>query len=142
MTIPTTATIHKLSDTGNTITPVADDIRGRTVKDKDGEAIGKVHDLLIDDEESKVRFLLVEHGGFLGFGQTESFIPVDAITKISEHEVAITHGREHVAAAPRYDPELIANPKYHSSICDHYGHTPYWEDGYTYPPSVEMLAPH
>lgn len=143
MTTPTNATIHKLSDTGNTITPAADDIRGRTVKDKDGEAIGKVHDLLIDDEERKVRFLLVEHGGFLGFGETKSFIPVDAITKISEHEVAINHSREHVAAAPPYDPELIANPKFHSSIYGHYGYTPFWDDGYMYPPNVvTMLAPH
>lgn len=72
---PGNATIHKLSETGNTITPAADDIRGRTVKDKNGEAIGKVHDLLIDDQERKVRFLLVEHGGVLGFGRTISFIP-------------------------------------------------------------------
>jgi hypothetical protein len=78
MTTPTNTSIRKLSDTGSTITPAADDIRGRTVKDKDGDAIGNVHDLLIDDGERKVRFLLVEHGGFLGFGRTNSFIPVDA----------------------------------------------------------------
>lgn len=36
-----------------------------------------MHDLLIDDQEHKVRFLLVEHGGFIGLGETKSFIPVD-----------------------------------------------------------------
>jgi sporulation protein YlmC with PRC-barrel domain len=143
MTAPANATIHKLSETGNTITPAADDIRGRTVKDKNGEAIGKVHDLLIDDQERKVRFLLVEHGGVLGFGHTISFIPVDAITEISEHEVAINHSREHVAAAPPYDPELIADSTFHGRIYSHYGHNPFWDDGYVYPANLPaMLAPH
>ena len=143
MTTPTSASIYRLSDTGKTITPAAADIRGRSVRDTDGEAIGKVHDLLIDDEEHKVRFLLVEHGGFLGFGHTNSFIPVEAITKISEHEVAINHSREHVAAAPPYDPELIADSTYHRRIYRHYGYNPFWEDGYVYPANLPaMLAPH
>ncbi len=133
MTTNSNATIIKLSDSGQTVTPAADDIRGRTVKDKDGEDIGKVHDLLIDDQEHKVRFLLVEHGGFLGFAQTKSFIPVDAITKITDDGVAINHSRGHVAAAPPYDPELVNNPEYHNSIYGHYGYTPYWGLGYSYP---------
>ena len=143
MTPPANPTIHRLSETGNTITPVADDIRGRTVKDKNGEALGKVRDLLIDDEDRKVRFMLVEHGGFLGFGHTHSFIPVDAITKITAHEVAINHSREHVAAAPPYDPELIADSTFHGRIYSHYGHNPFWDDGYVYPANLPaMLAPH
>lgn len=143
MTTPANTTIHRLSDTGNTITPAANDIRGRTVKDKDGETIGKVHDLLIDDEERKVRFLLVEHGGFLGFGQTSSVIPVDAITEVGEHEVVINHSREHVAAAPTYDPELVADSTFHGRICRHYGCNPFWDDGYLYPANLPtMLAPH
>ncbi len=116
MTTPSNATIYKLSDSGKTTMSAADDIRGRTVRDKDGQAIGKVHDLLIDEQEGKVRFLLVEHGGFLGFGRTESFIPVRAITSISQDEVAINHSREHVAAALPYDPELMDLPDYPSSI--------------------------
>jgi sporulation protein YlmC with PRC-barrel domain len=143
MTTPASATIHKLSETGSTITPAADDIRGRTVRDRNGDTIGKVHDLLIDDEERKVRFLLVEHSGFLGFGHTHSFIPVDAITEIGEHEVALNHSREHVTAAPPYDPELIADSKFHGRIYSHYGYNPFWDDGYVYPANLPaMLAPH
>ena len=140
MTTPSNASIHKLSDSGKTITPAADDIRGRTVKDKDGEAIGIVHDLLIDDEEHKVRFLLVAHGGFLGFGQTESFIPIEAITEISQDEVAIGHSREHVAAAPQYDPELIDSPSYQSSIYGHYRYSPFWAAGYVSPTNLRTMS--
>ena len=140
---PATVTLRQLSQTGNTIRPAADDIRGRTVRDRNGDTIGKVHDLLIDDQERKVRFLLVEHGGVLGFGHTTSSIPVDAITEISEHEVAISHSREHVAAAPAYNPELTADSKFHGRIYSHYGHNPFWDDGYVYPANLPaMLAPH
>ncbi len=92
MTTQDNVTLSKLSDTGQTVSNAADDIRGRKVKDKDGNDLGKVDDLLIDDQERKVRFLRVEHGGFLGVGETKSFIPVDAITKITDdvHTTLVT----------------------------------------------------
>jgi sporulation protein YlmC with PRC-barrel domain len=127
------ATLIKLSDSGQTIADSGQDIRGRTVKDKAGNDVGRVDDLLIDDEEHKVRFLRVEHGGILGFGETKSFIPVDAITRITAHEVFIDHSREHVASAPRYEPELVHDLRYYGSIYDHYGYMPFWGMGYTYP---------
>lgn len=133
MTTQSNATITKLSDSGQTVTPSSDDIRGRTVKDKGGEKLGKVEELLIDDREHKVRFLLVEHGGFIGFGETKSFIPVDAITKITADEVLINHTREHVAAAPPYAPDLVDDPSYHDTVYGHYGYEPYWGPGYSYP---------
>jgi len=133
MTTQNNATLSKLSDTGKTVGDAANDIRGRKVKDKDGKDLGTVHDLLIDDSEDKVRFLLIEHGGFLGFGETKSFIPVDAITRITADEVFINHTREHVAGAPGYDPALINDRVYHEGIYNHYGYPPYWGDGYAYP---------
>lgn len=75
--------LSKLSDTGQTVANVSVDLRGRKVKDKDGNDVGLVGDMLIDEREHKVRFLLVEHGGFLGFGEEQSFIPVEAITQIT-----------------------------------------------------------
>ncbi len=115
------------------MTPAAADIRGRKVKDKDGKDLGKVHDLLIDDQEHKARFLLVEHGGFLGLGETKSFIPVEAITKITADDVFIDHTRDHVAEAPPYDPEFIDDRSYHGRVYGHYGYTPYWGVGFTDP---------
>ncbi|MGI8867741.1 MAG: PRC-barrel domain-containing protein [Mycobacteriales bacterium] len=133
MTSHPTATITKLSDSGQTITPPGEDIRGRRVTDKNGKDLGKVHDLLIDDQEHKVRFLLVEHGGFLGLGETKSFIPVDAISKITDDEISINHTVEHVAAAPPYDPELIDDRNYHNTIYSHYAYSSYWEAVHSYP---------
>lgn len=107
------------------------------MKDKDGEGIGKVADLLVDDRENEFRFLLVEHGGFLGLGQTKSLIPVDAITKVTEDSVLINQSRDHVTGAPGYDPDLIDDRPYHSSIYGYYCYAPYWGQGYSYPMGLQ-----
>lgn len=118
--------LHRLNDSGETIDDASTDVRGLTVKDENGEAIGKVQDLLIDDAAKRVRILVVEHGGFLGIGKEKSFIPVDVITQITSAEVHIDHSGEHVANAPKYDPDLIDDLTYRSDIYSHYEHTPYW----------------
>lgn len=133
METPDTGKLVKLSSTDETVSMSDEDVRGRTVKDKDGEKIGSVHDLLIDPDLNKVRFLLVESGGFLGIGETKSFIPVDAVTRVTEDEVTIDQTRDAVAAAPGYDPALVTDPTFHESVYNHYGYTPFWAPGYSYP---------
>jgi sporulation protein YlmC with PRC-barrel domain len=133
MTETQDATLYTLGDRGETVDGMANDVRGRHVKDKNGDSIGKVSDLLMDDREHTVRFLLVDHGGFLGFGAKESLIPVDAITEITELDVSVDQSREHIAAAPGYSPDLVDDRPYHSSIYNHYGYGPFWGAGYMYP---------
>ncbi len=134
MAKPTTATLTKLKDSGHTVAHPDEDVRGRTVKDKAGDDLGKVDDLLIDTADRKVRFLVVEAGGFLGIGETESFIPVDAITQITPDEVKIDQSRDRVAGAPRYDPNLaVEENDYYESLYSYYGFTPFWGAGYVYP---------
>lgn len=98
-----------------------EDVRRYDVKDKDGNGIGKVHDLLIDPQGSTVRFLVVESDGFLRMGETKSFIPVDVITRITKGEVHIDQIRERVAGAPPYDPELVTMRAYHENSYGYYG---------------------
>jgi sporulation protein YlmC with PRC-barrel domain len=138
MTENPNVTLYMLGEHGRTIDGSANDVRGREVKDKNGDGIGKVAALLLDDRENKVRFLLVEHGGFLGFGETESLIPVDAVTKITEADVFVDQSRERVAAAPGYTPDLVDDRPYHTSIYGHYGYAPYWGAGYRYPVGLDI----
>jgi sporulation protein YlmC with PRC-barrel domain len=140
MTSNDKATLYTLGDRGQTVEGSANDIRGREVQDKDGERLGKVADLLVDDRDEKVRFLVVEHGGFLGFGETKTLIPVDAITKITDNDVVIDQSRDRVASAPGYDPDLVDDRLYHSSIYSHYGYAPYWGPGYVYPYPSGLLG--
>ncbi|MFZ0226254.1 MAG: PRC-barrel domain-containing protein [Mycobacterium sp.] len=116
-----------------TVDNATDDMRGRKVTDKDGKDVGKVQDVFVDDRERKARFLLVEHGGFLGIGEKKSFLPVDAITWTTSDDVSINDTRDHIAQAPGYDPELVNDSGYQSSIYGYYGCAPYWSAGYAYP---------
>jgi hypothetical protein len=79
------AALSKLNDSDQTIAYSDDDVRG----------------------DRKVRFLRVEHGGLFGFGQTKSFIPVDAITRITDDDVFIDHSRCTRGWPPGYDPDLV-----------------------------------
>jgi sporulation protein YlmC with PRC-barrel domain len=128
----TRAALVKLSDTNLTLANRAEDIRGRDVLDTAGEEIGKVDDLLIDEQEQKVRFLQVSSGGFLGLGATKFLIPVDAIMRMTEDAVYISQARERLAGAPRYDPSLV-DERYLSDVYGYYGYSPYWGPDYRYP---------
>lgn len=116
-------TLTRLRDTDRTVSSTDEDIRGRMAKDKDGHDLGTIEGLLVDDAEQKVRFLEVASGGFLGLGQTKSLIPIEAITRITPDEVYIGHTREHVAGAPRYDPDLVPTDlHYFFNLYPYYGY--------------------
>lgn len=128
-----TARLIELGDSEHTLANPDEDIRGRKVIDRDGEDLGKVDDLLIDAAERKVRMLRVEHGGILGIGATASFVPVDAITGVDDDVVHVSESRERVTGAPRYDPDLVKTEELYGELYRHYGYTPFWTAGYTYP---------
>ena len=106
-------TFTRLRDLGRTVSTSDQDIRGLMVKDKNRQDLGKIESLLIDDVGQKVQFLEVASGGFLGLGVRTSFIPVEAITRITADRVFISQTREHVLRAPHYHPGVVAtDPAY------------------------------
>ena len=132
----TSPTLLRLSDTHLTVADPAQDVRSRKVHDKNGADIGHIEDLLIDDTEKHVRFLLVASGGFLGLGTKKFLIPVDAVMHVSNDAVQIDRSRDHVSGGPSYDPDLkdeeLAEDQY-SAVYGYYGFMPFWGIGYTYP---------
>jgi len=142
--IEKTAKLVRLSDTELTVANPAEDIRDRTVVDRNGEDICEVEDLMIDAHEKRVRLLEVASGGFLGLGQTKFLLPVEAITRISDDTVYVNQSRQYIAGAPHYDPDLIqqeAGEKgysgergYYDDVYQYYGYPPYWPPGAVYPP--------
>jgi hypothetical protein len=115
----------RLRDTDQTVSSSGEDIRGRMAKDKDGRDLGTIEGLLIDEAERKVRFMEVGSGGFLGLGESKSLIPVEAITRMTPDAVYIGHALEHVAGAPRYDPDLVHTElEYFFNLFPYYGYSP------------------
>lgn len=127
-----TATLVRLDDSDLTLANLADDVRGHTVLDRDGQEIGEVDGLLIDRDERRVRLLQVASGGFLGIGKQKILVPVDAVTDVNEN-VHIDTDHEHVANGPAYDPELAIDRPTVNDLYGYYGYLPYWGAGYLYP---------
>ncbi len=125
--------LRTLDDSEMTLADSAEDVRGRIVIDQAGQEIGEVDALLLDDAESKVRFLRVAAGGVLGIGERTFLIPIDAITRIDEHHVHVNQSRDRVVEAPAYDPNLVYDQSYYGDVYGHYGYDPYWGLGYRYP---------
>lgn len=132
METKTQAKLIKLSDSNLTVADPAEDVRGRKVLDAARDEIGHVDDLLIDDQEHKVRFLRVASGGFLGLGESTFLLPIDAIKSIDDEHVHIDQSRERVAGAPRYEPDL-EDDSYYDNVYGYYGYAPFWGMGYMYP---------
>jgi len=129
----TTAALRPLGQTHLTLANPDEDIRNRKVLDSNGEEIGTVDDLLIDDDEKKVRFIQVASGGFLGLGETKFLLPVDAIVRVERASVRICRTRDRIIGAPRYDPTLL-DQDYLDRLYGYYGFAPFWSAGYAYPP--------
>ena len=64
----------------------------------------------------------VASGGFLGFGQRRSFIPVSAITRVTDTDVLISRTGAPAAGASRYDPDVVAvDPDYAENMYPYLG---------------------
>jgi sporulation protein YlmC with PRC-barrel domain len=137
--------LWRLSDTQLTVADPAEGVRRRDVIDKDAERIGEVSDLMVDDRETRVRFLEVASGGLFGLGRQKSLIPVDAIVRIDDEAVHINQTRQRISKAPPYDPDLIneevGDESYYGDVYRHYGYRPYWGLGYVYPPYPYYIPP-
>jgi len=133
MSAPTGDTLLRLNETDLTVADPRSDVRERTVVDADGQEIGTVDDLLVDDSEHRVRFLRVRHGGFLGIGAEHFLVPVDAVSEVTDEAVHIDRDRSRLTDVPVYDPQVENAPEYYGGLYGWWGYPAYWAPGYTYP---------
>lgn len=126
----------KLNEAGLTVADPADDIRGRSVVDCDGERIGHVSDLYVDDH-NRVQLVEVRAGGFLGIGDRHFVLPIEAVAGVAADEVRVDRTVEHIIASPAYDPLLVHAHTRESlqETYDHFGVSPSWSTGRSSPDS-------
>jgi sporulation protein YlmC with PRC-barrel domain len=116
------ARLRLLSESTFTFANPYQDVRGWMVKDTNGTDLGHLEDVLIDEAAEKVRFLKVAHGGILGFGVSHSFIPIEEVTAVAHGQITVATPAEKVAAAPRFDPELVDTSQHLENLYNYYGH--------------------
>ncbi|WP_368680528.1 PRC-barrel domain-containing protein (plasmid) [Rhodococcus opacus] len=126
-------TLIDLDDANLKLANPLDDIRGQKVFDRNGDEIGDIDSLVVDERENTVRFLRIGSGGFLGMGKTKRLVPVDAITRRESGTVHIDRTRGTVADSSPYDPELVHAPEFYAGLYGYYGYVPFWAPEYTHP---------
>lgn len=100
------------------------DVRGLHVYDSNGEQIGSVENLYVDEEKREVRFLDVAAGGFLGIGEKHFLIPVEAVTEVGEDSLTVDRSRQKVVDSPPFDTSVMPRASYQRDIYDYYGYSP------------------
>ena len=91
---------------------------GYTVYDNQGEKIGKVDDLFVDDADRE-EYIGVKMG-FLG--RKSTLIPTE-IVRVNERDksVEVSESKDHVKSAPSFDDDEDITPDYEERIRSHFG---------------------
>ncbi len=116
----------KLSDSENLrLREPLQDLRGLDVYDSNGEQIGTVEDLYVDQEAQFPRFLDVGAGGFLGIGKKHFLVPFEEVSRsVSEEErVVVRQNRDKVLDSPEFDPDEMPEADLQRAVYAYYGYS-------------------
>jgi sporulation protein YlmC with PRC-barrel domain len=76
---------------------------GASVKNPQGESLGKIDELLIDPQEARIKAAVVSVGGLLGIGAKSVAIPWSKFTLGAERDtVVVAMGKEELEQAPTW----------------------------------------
>ena len=103
---------------GDRFTAVEDEYSGYTVRDLNGEKIGKVDDLFLD-ENDQPEYVGVKMG-FLGTRST--LIPADVTTIDKERGfIEVSQLKQEVKEGPSFDDDREITPEYENEVRSYYG---------------------
>jgi len=90
---------------------------GRTVVDRDGEKVGEVEEILVEDETDEPVFALVQTGLF---GTQRTYVPLDGAEE-RDGDVAVPFVKAKVADAPRAGRDEPLDPEQEAELYRWYG---------------------
>jgi sporulation protein YlmC with PRC-barrel domain len=110
----------------------ASDIIGETVYNRQGENLGKIEDLAIDDDSGRVAYAVLSFGGFLGMGDKHFAIPWSSLEKNrSDDTLILDANKELLKNAPGFDKDNwpdFSDRTWGTRIHQYYGRRAYWEE--------------
>jgi uncharacterized protein (TIGR02271 family) len=93
------------------------DIIGRTVVGRDGEKLGEVGNVFLDDETGRPEWVTVRTGMF---GMKETFVPLSQASTATG-ELAVPYDKDTVKGAPKIDAEGHLSEEEEDTLYRHYG---------------------
>jgi uncharacterized protein (TIGR02271 family) len=112
-------------------TTEAYDWRGRTLVDAQGDKIGKVEEIYLDQQTGQPEWALVNTGMF---GSKSTFVPLAGATTVGD-DARVAVDKEQVKDAPGIEPDGELSQEQEAELFRHYG-VPYDESG-----TVQAEAP-
>ena len=108
------------------------DINGDRVRNAAGEDLGKIEELVIDVNTGRVAYAVLSFGGILKMGNKLFAIPWQALGIDSQNKQFILNvDKTRLENATGFDKDNwpdMANPTFGTTVYQHYGYKPYWED--------------
>ncbi|MBK0372357.1 MULTISPECIES: PRC and DUF2382 domain-containing protein [Streptomyces] len=95
------------------------ELDGLTVYDNDGEKVGSVGRVYVDDDTGKPDWITVKTGLF---GMKESFVPLAGARRVGS-DLHVAHPKESVKDAPRVDADAHLSVAEEEELYRHYGLT-------------------
>jgi sporulation protein YlmC with PRC-barrel domain len=92
------------------------DWRGRTVVDRNGQKIGKVGELYLDEETDRPAYAGVRTGLL---GRKESIVPLDGVEE-RDGDLVVPYDADHVRDAPSVAPDAALEPDEADRLASHY----------------------
>ncbi|SFB73879.1 PRC-barrel domain-containing protein [Polaromonas sp. OV174] len=113
-------------DTENTASSIisSDKVNGTNVYNPTGEKLGSVDCLMIDKLSGKVRYAVMEFGGFLGMGTERYPLPWETLKyDTSKGGYVVSLVKDQLENAPRYERDTAPEytDEYGRRVHDYYG---------------------
>jgi sporulation protein YlmC with PRC-barrel domain len=102
----------------------SDRVEGTNVYNETGDKLGSIDDLMIDKRSGKVRYAVLEFGGFLGMGTDRYPLPWDMLKyDTSKDGYVVPLNKSRLENAPHYDEESRPdyNDDYGRRVDEYYG---------------------
>lgn len=81
----------------------ASSLIGASVKDSQGQSVGKIEELVIDPQDSRIKEAVVSVGGFLGIGAKSVAVPWNEVKPAPDGDaLVIAMGKEELDKAPSW----------------------------------------
>ena len=104
----------------------ANEIVGTQVKNPQGEVVGKIDDLVFDDE-GRISFAILGYGGFLGIGQNLVAVPITSLSYGEEpRHFVLNTTKEDIQSAPLFSRKGLDDPDWANGFYRYFGQQPYW----------------
>ncbi len=87
-----------------------DSVLGTEVRNHADESLGSIEDVVLDPESGDIAFVIIAHGGFLGFGQDYAAVPWSLLRATPGFETFLLDvDPEAFKNAPQIDPDRLAS---------------------------------